>query len=115
VILLTNSKLYIVSKLIDHPVACLDIEQIFSAQFTKDEPETGEGFSGAVSDPDTSVLKIVYYDKSKFVREISNKKDPFDVASKFIKIKFKKVKPKVKAAFEARMIEEKQSNFATFF
>jgi hypothetical protein len=115
VILLTNSKLYIVSKLIDHPVACLDIEQIFSVQFFKDENEIGENLSGGLQDSEATVLKIVYYDKSKFVKEISRKKDPFEVASKFIKIRFKKIKPKVKAEFEARMIEEKQNSFATFF
>ena len=71
--------------------------------------------AGSSVDPDSSVLKIVYYDKGKFSREVSKRKDPFDAASKFIKIKFKKVKPKVMAAFEARMIEEKQTNFATFF
>jgi hypothetical protein len=113
VILLTASKLYIVSKLLDHPVACLDVEQIFSAQFSKLDTDAPDPL--AANDPDSAVLKIVYYDKTRFSREVSKKKDPFDAASKFIKIRFGKVKPKVMAAFEARMVEEKQSNFANFF
>lgn len=113
-ILLANSKLYIVSKLIDHPVACLDIDQIFSVQFIKDDIADASGIIEA-QDEDMLCLKIVYYDKIKFEREISKTRDPFDVASKFLKIKFRKVNPKVKDEFEARMREEKENNFASFF
>lgn len=77
--------------------------------------EPVEGMASSGCDQESSILKIIYYDKAKFSKEVAKKKDPFDFASKFIKIRFKRVKPKVKDAFEARMIEEKQSNFANFF
>lgn len=114
-ILLSNSKLYVVSKLIDTPVACLDIDQIFSVQFIADDPDEASGANKETGEDASVCLSIVYYDKVKFEREISKSRDPFDVASKFLKIRFAKVNQKVKDEFEARIKEEQENNFATFF
>ena len=121
---MANSKIYIVNKMIDHPVACLELDQIFSVQFITEEKDNTE--SGSVAqktldanpnpvEDDQSLLKIIYYDKSKFAAEINKNKDPFDAASKYLKIRFKRINKKVKSEFEQRISTEKQNNFAGFF
>jgi hypothetical protein len=115
VILLANNKIYIVSKLLDHPVACIELDQIFSVQFVSEEAVGDSADVGLKGDEENATLKILYYDKSKFENEMSKHNDPFHAASKYMKYKFRRISPKVKEEFEQRMAAEKQNNFATFF
>jgi hypothetical protein len=111
VILLSNLKLYIITRNLDSPVICLDINQIFSIEFGE-EVEEGPGVARGRT-LDTLVLE--YYDKSKFNKGMLKKKDPFDTAVQKLKLKLAKVNQKVKAEFEERIKLEQAENFAIFF
>jgi hypothetical protein len=111
VILLSNLKLYIITRISDSPVICLDINQIFSIEFSQ-EPQ---GEPGLARGGPVDILVLEYYDKGRFNKGMLKKKDPFDSSVLKLKLRLAKVNQKVKVEFEERIKLEKAENFAIFF